>query len=58
MCEVKYNYNIIIVRMPGKMRVALNKFFAPRHYKMNMQAPAKNLGVLIKGLSLFRFDNC
>ena len=39
------------------MRVALNKFFAPRHYKMNMQAPTKNLGVLIKGLSLFRFDN-
>ena len=59
MCDVKYNYSTMIVFFkPGEMSAALNKFFTPRHYKMNRQAPAKNLGVLIEGLLLLRFDDC
>ena len=31
--EVKCNCSIIIVRMPGEMRAAVNKFFTPRQKK-------------------------
>ena len=59
-CEVKYNYAIIIVRMPEEMRAALNKSFAPRHYKMKGDATAKNQGVFrkIKSFLFLRFGYC
>ena len=47
-CKVKYNYSIIVVRMPEEMRAALQKCFTPSHYKMKRRSFRKKLGMFRK----------
>ena len=43
--------------MPEEMRAALDKFFAPHHYKMKRRGSRENFGK-IKGLLFLRFGYC